>query len=252
MTPSATVSASAPPAAAAPPSAVATPQPAAVDTAAFQRQIDELKEQVAESNRTAQYWADKAKASAPAKPAEAEDDTDVLETITTKGAKGFDELASKRGFIRKDEVNELINQRASVLTREQELIGQYPDLKNKNSDFFKATALHYGALVKDGTPQHIAMGLAAEKAELEGIRSGKIKLPGAEPTKEEKETARLARIAAQSGEGGGRRPAAADPDDDGELTPEQKHIARSMGISEEAYAKRAKAGVSIKGGLGNK
>jgi len=218
-----------------------------VAAAAFQAQIDELKEQVAEGQRTAQYWADKAKTAAPAKAAVAdpEDDTDVLEAITTGGAKGFDALAEKRGFMKRGEVETLINQRATSLTKEQELIQRFPDLKVKNSDFFRATAVHYGELVKAGTPQSVAMELAADKAELDLMRSGKIKPAGSEPTKAEKETARLARIAAQGG-GERRGPAAAEEGDD-ELSPQQKHIALAMGISEEAYSKRAKSGVKMKG-----
>jgi hypothetical protein len=244
-----TVIGATPPLAPPPPAApvAAAPPAPPVDAAAFQRQIDELKEQVAEGQRTAQYWADKAKAGAPAKPAEVhEDEPDVLETITTKGAKGLDELLAKRGYVRGDEVDARVNARASTLVKEQELIAQYPDLRKKDSEFFKATAMHYGDLVKSGTPQALAMELAAQKTELEFMRSGKIKLPGAEPTKEEKEAARLARIAAQSGDGGGRRPAAASEEDE-DLTPEQKHIADAMGISHEAYSARAKKGVAIKG-----
>jgi len=229
-----------------PPAAAAAPP---IDAAAFQRQIDELKEQVAEGQRTAQYWADKAKAApAPVKAADPEDDTDILEVITTKGGKGFDEMAEKRGFVKIDKVEALINTRAASLTKEQELITEYPDLKKKDSEFFKATAVTYGNLVKGGTPQPLAMELAAKQTELEFIRSGKIKLPGAEQTKAEKEADRLARVAAQAGEGGGRRPSAQADEGDEDLTSEQKHIADAMGISHEAYAKRAKAGVSIKSG----
>lgn len=230
--------------------AAAAPPP--VDAVALQKQIDDLKEQVAESTRAAQFWADKAKTpeTKPAKAAEPEED-DVLETITAKGGKGLDALLAKRGYVRAEEVEEKINTRAAQLTKEQELLGRFPDLKRKDTEFFKATAGYYGDLVKEGVPQSKAMELAADRAELEFIRSGKIKLPGAEPTKEEKETARLARIKAQGSGGDGRRPAASADEDDEGLTPEQKHIAAAMGISEEAYAKRAKAGISM-GGRGSR
>jgi hypothetical protein len=228
--------------------AEATATAAVAATAALEQQIKDLTEQSAEHQRTAEFWAQKAKATpaAAAAAVETEDDPDVLEAITTGGAKGFDALAKKRGFVQKDEVESLINAKATQLTKEQELIGRYPDLKKKDSDFFKSTALHYGALVKDGTPPAVAMETAAEKTELDFMRAGKIKVPGAEPTKEEKETARLARVAAQSGEPGGRRAAAAEPEDD-ELSPEQKRIADAMGVSHEAYLKRAKAGVKMGG-----
>ena len=215
----------------------------------YQRQIDELKEQVAEGQRTAQYWADKAKTGTPAPatpPAEEEDD--VLEAITTGGAKGFDRLAEKRGFIRKEQVEALIDSKASALTKEQELMTEFPDLKNKNSEFFKDTAVAYGNLVKKGTPSTVAMELAAQQTELAHMRAGKIKVPGATPTKEEKEATRLKRASAASGTGGGARPAAAATDDEDEgLTPEQIRVADAMGVSHEAYAKRAKAGVNMKG-----
>lgn len=251
MTPTSTVSATAPaaaaPAAAAPAAAAAAP---GVDAAALQTQIDELREQVAEGQRTAQYWADKARTAAPAPAAAATDDEpDVLEAITTGGAKGFDALAEKRGFIKRGEVEALINDRATTLTKEQQLISDYPDLKNKKSEFFLATAANYGRLVTDGMPQKLAMEQAARATELEFIRTGKIKLPSAvaEETAAKKESDRLARIAAQSGTSGRRSAAPAEGEDDEELTPEQKHLCAAMGITEEAYKKRAKAGVAMKG-----
>lgn len=251
MTPPATVSASAsstpaPAAPAAQPNAQPQTQP--VDAAALQRQIDDLKAENAEVKQTAQYWAEKAKGGGekPAPKAE-EPEEDILDTIATRGAKGFDELARKRGFIKREEVEELVDSKAAHLTKEQELLSTYPDLKKKDSAFFKATALSYGDLIKNGTPPALAMEIAAQKTELQFIREGKMKIPGSASTKEEKEAERLARIAAQSGDRGGRANGGGDPEDD-ELTPEQKHIARSMGISEEAYAARAKKGVSVKGG----
>lgn len=226
----------------------------------YQKQINDLKEQVAESNRTAQFWADRAKT--PAQPVAAhpapvaeEDEPDVLEALTQGGAKGFDALAVKRGFARKSDVESMIDAKASAFTREQQLMDEYPDLKNKNSDFFKATAANYGALITQGTPATVAMEMAARQTELAMLRAGKSK-PGAPAAggADDKEAKRLARIAAQSGGSGGRgRPAIASPDDedDTELTPEQKHIADAMGVSHEAYAKRAKAGVAI-GGRGGR
>jgi hypothetical protein len=234
------------------PAAPAAPAAAApaVDMTDYQRQIDELKEQVAESQRTAQFWAQKAANGAPAAPAAPKtddgDDDDVLEAITTGGAKGFDALAAKRGFVRRNEVEELIETRATTLTKEQQLITEYPDLQKKNSEFFKATAINYGNLVKSGTPQPVAMELAAKQTELEFIRAGKIKMNGSGPSGEEKEAARLRRIAAQASPNGSSRPAPSDEEDE-ELTPQQKHIADAMGITHEAYAKRAKGGVAMRG-----
>lgn len=230
-----------------------TESPAAPTAEDLQQQIADLREQVAESNRTAQFWADKAKTTSASVPApigeeEEEEEPDVLEAITTRGAKGFDQLASKRGFIRREEVESLINAKATALTKEQALMDEYPDLRNRTSEFFKATAVNYGELVKQGTPAPVAMELAARQTELAFLRAGKTKPETA--GKDEKDARRNARIAAQSpGNSGGRRPAAtSDDEDSADLTPEQKHIADAMGISHEAYAKRAKAGVAMGGG----
>jgi hypothetical protein len=236
-------------------SQAAAPPPAAapaIDAADLQRQIAELKEQIAESNRTAEFWAEQARGNTPApqtpdnpEPDEDEDE-DPLEAITSGGSKGFDKLAEKRGFVKRDQVVEMIESRASGLVKEQELLTRYPDLKNRSSDFFKTTAAHYGALVKGGTPPNVAMELASEKAELDFMRAGKITPDGNGTTAADREKDRRARISAQSGGGGPRRPAAEETEDD-TLTPEQKRIAAGMGISEEAYLKRAKAGVRMGG-----
>jgi hypothetical protein len=238
---------------AAPESAPAAAAPAAAPD--LEKTIAELREEVAESRRTAEFWATQARSTpaAPAQPQpqpepEEEDDTDVLEAITTEGTKGFDRLAAKRGFIKRTEVEQLIDARATAIqtahSAEQELLTTYPDLKNRQSDFFKTTATHYGQLVKSGTPPATAMGVAASMAELEFMRAGKLSTPNG--AKGDREADRLARINAQGGGAGPRRPSGAETDDD-TLTPEQKHIAAMMGISEEAYLKRAKTGVQMGG-----
>jgi hypothetical protein len=222
-----------------------TPSP---ELTALQQQINDLKEQVAESQNTARFWAERAKQPAPmtvsATP-EPEDDTDVLEKITVDGVKGLDELAAKRGYIKRDEVRQIVQDERSSATKELELTTEYPDLKNKKSEFFQATAIHYGNLVRSGTPQPMAMELAARQTELQFLKEGKMKIPG-EREKHEREQDRLDRIRAQSGENG-RRPAPGADENDTELTAEQKHICDSMGIPYEAYAKRAAQGVAISG-----
>jgi hypothetical protein len=144
-------------------------------------------------------------------------------------------------------VEALIDSKASALTKEQELMAEFPDLKNKKSDFFKDTAVAYGSLIKQGTPPVVAMELAAQQTELAHMRSGKIKPPSVTANAAEKEATRLRRVAAQASAGSGARPAAPAEDDDEGLTPEQIRVADAMGVSHEAYAKRAKAGVNMKG-----
>jgi hypothetical protein len=221
---------------------------ASPELTALQQQINDLKEQVAESQNTARFWAERAKQPAPmtvsATP-EPEDDTDVLEKITVDGVRGFDELAAKRGYMKRSDVESMMDQKYTAVTKEAELTTEYPDLKNKKSEFFQVTAIHYGNLVRSGTPQPMAMEMAARQTELQFLKEGKMKIPG-EREKHEREQDRLDRIRAQSGENG-RRPAPGADENDTELTAEQKHICDSMGVSYEAFAKRAKDGVAVSG-----
>ncbi len=222
-------------------------------TQELQEQIEALRASNAEVTQAAQYWKDKASSGrqpeVKTQPA-ADDDVDVLTELTEKGAVGFDKIAEKRGFIRKDQVETLINAKASALTREQALQAEYPDLKDGKSEFFKATAVHYHRLIKDGTPELVAMEQAARTTELEFMRAGKIKTPDQqkEEAKQERERQRRARIDAQGGEGG-RAPSNSNGEDEGddELDAHQKRICEVMGITEEQYKARAKKGVAMKG-----
>lgn len=241
--------------------AAAAAAAAAPDAAALQKQIDALKTELGETRRAAEFYEKKAgERPAPAAAAAAveEDDVDILEVITTKGGKGFDELLAKRGFVKASDVDKKVDAKTAGVLKEQELLKTYPDLADKKSDFFKDTAEEYGDLIKSGVSPNVAMGLAAERVELTYMRAGKIKTPA--ETKAEKERDRKARIAAQGGEGVGRTPGHAEQEDE-DLTPEQLRIVSSMLVGNpgadgkpmnlaqatEAYKARAKSGVAMKG-----
>jgi hypothetical protein len=224
------------------------------DFAALRTELDALKTQLNEQGNATKFWYDKAQAKE--KPAAADkgdetDDADVLEAITTKGVKGLDEILAKRGYARQADVDAKVEARAGQLAAEQTLYAEYPELKDQKSDFFKEVAAEYGALIKDGVPQARAMQMAAKTVELSMIREGKRETPKQKTEREkgERETERRARIAAQTGDRGGRVAAGAAEEDD-ELTDEQKHIAAQFGITEEAYQKRAKEGVNRSMGKG--
>jgi hypothetical protein len=225
--------------------------PSAEDLAAIQASIDALKAENNDLRRSNEFWADQARSAArtpPAPPAakpepEPEDDTDLLDLISTGGAKAFAQYMKKKGFVTKEEAAEMANNIASTkanqLTTEAELLRNYPELGDKSSPFFKATAANYGDLVKEGVPPQLAMRLAAERAELQGIKTGKVKTPQQKNTEQDREAQRQRRIDAQSGDRGQRVPIEAEEDESDELTAEQKYICKAMNISEEAYKKRA-------------
>lgn len=213
------------------------------DAKALQAEIERLKAETAEKDVAVRYWheaATKGKQQ-PAQdtkvdpPAEEEDPIAVL---SAKGAKGFDEMLEKRGFVRAADVEKTVNAKAAVIAAENALASRYPELKDTKSDFFKATAEHYARLTKaEGVPHLAAMKLAAKEAELDSLNSGK-RQTQAQIDKEERE----ARAKAQAGDKRRGKDADAEPDND-TLDAEQKRVCEQMGITEEAYVKRAKAGV---------
>jgi hypothetical protein len=222
---------------------------AAPDPAALQAEIERLKADIAEKDTAARYWHDAAQKAAkgPDKPAavstttksDDEEDIDPIELLSKEGSKGLDKLLAKRGFVRADDVDRKIETRAQVIATENALATEYPDLKDANSDFFKATAVHYKGLVDAGMPQHLAMKFAAEKAELEGYKSGK------RLTKADKEE-REARAKAQAGDKGSKK--AEETEESSDLDAFQKYICEQMEITPEQYKKRAKDGVVVTGG----
>jgi hypothetical protein len=216
------------------------PAQAQPDAAALQAQIDQLKSQVAEKEQAAQYWHQQAKGAAPPpKQTADEPEEDVLDLITRKGPKGLEELIAKRGYVKKDDVDSMIKGTIQTTIAEMNLKSQYPDLKDQNSDFFKATSKEYAALVQQGVAPHVAMGLAADKAELAELRAGKRKI--------ETDKDRDARIKAQSPEGIRRTSKKDDEEGDDSLSEEQKFFAEKLGVSEDAYKKQAKAGIRLGG-----
>ena len=246
---SATPPAAAPPVAAAPPAG-----PTAAEVEALKAELATSKAAAAENERTAKFWHGKATA-APEKPAAAappEDETDVLDVITSKGEKGLDALLKKRGFVTKAELDSTVDAKANQIVSEGQLLKEYPELDNKDSDFFKATAQFYGELKRDGVPERVAMRIAAKEAKLAGIESGTIKT-ATQKTADEKAAAaeeRRARAAAGAGDHGGR--GSAEEADDTPTEDEQRAIQRLADALEipldkatERYKARAKKGVQV-------
>lgn len=221
------------------PAAAAEP---AVDAKALQSEIDRLRGESSEKDNAIRYWHEQAKGKQPATAAQpqpvADAEEDPLEVLSKRGAKGLDELLEKRGFVRKADVDNAVNQKAAIIAVENELWKEYPELKDKTSDFFKETAGHYQQLKASGVPEVEAMRTAADRAELAALKSGK-RFSAAE--KEERE----ARAKAQGG-GKQTKAAAADPDESTALDDFQKYICEVMEITEDQYIARAKQGVTVR------
>ena len=236
------------------------------DLSALQKQIDDLKASAEEQTRTAQYWYNKANEKpAPVTAAvEEEAEPDILDVITAKGKKGLDELldkhAASRGYVKKDELESRLATARSTANVEMQLVKDYPDLADTNSEFFKDVSAEYGKLVMpqtkggEGLSERVAMKIAAERVDLRWLRAGKSETPAqkTEKAKAQKEIDRKARVAAQSGDRGSR---ATETAEDDEVTPEERRIAINLikedGMTDEQavekYVARAKKGVAMRG-----
>ena len=240
-------------AAAAPPPAAAGPT--AAEVAALKAELETSKAQAAEQERTARFWYDKAKegTETPAPAAAAEDpEPDVLDLITSKGAKGLAAMLKKQGFVSAAEVDAKVNEKAAQITSEAQLLKEYPELGDPKSEFFQATAGFYGELKKEGVPERTAMKLAAQQARLAGIESGKIQTPAQKTAADAAKRAeeRAARAAAGAGDRGRR--GATEEDDDTPTDDERRAIQRladaleiPLDKAEERYKARAKKGVNV-------
>jgi hypothetical protein len=245
-TPTTTVSGT-PPAVAPPPVVAPVTGPTAAEFAALKAENEASKATAAEHQRTAEFWHGKATAKpATAKPAAepAEPEVDLLDLITVGGPKALKAYLKAQGLISGEEVDAKVEARVAQVRSETQLVTDYPDLANQESEFFKATARHYGELKKQGVPEAIAMQLGAQQAELAGIKSGKVKT-AAQKTEEQKATlAEERRVRALAGGGDhGSRPAPEEADE--EVTPQQRQIAIRMlggnGVTDEQAVEKYKA-----------
>jgi hypothetical protein len=212
--------------------AAAKPDPA-VEIARLTAELTASKATAAEKNQAAEFWYAKANAKPEEKKeAATEEEVDLLELIG-KGGKNFeawlDKRSEKRGYMSREDVEKLVQQKSVQLIKENQLVDRYPDLKDKASDFFKATSAEYIALKKLGVGDAIAMEMAAEKVELAELRSGKRKIK----SKEDEESDRLDRVRAQGGDRNRRTPADRDRSDT--LTAEDKAMIKRFGISEDSF-----------------
>lgn len=213
------------------------------DVAALNARIKALETSNDEAKFAASYWQQKAEAPPPAPRPQAKEqkaDVDPLDVLAKEGTAGFKRLLAEEGYISKTDAEQLVNAKAAEIATSDMLKKQYPELDDPSSQFFKDTALELNNYVKLGYSRVEALKAAARDTELSHLKTGKRETP--KQTEE-----REARAAAQSKADKGSRSADDEDYDSEELTPLQKKICAEMGVSEEAYIKRAKAGVMLSG-----
>ncbi len=238
----------------------------------LRRQLRDEQRSRREFQKAAEHWAHMAQASpkpaAPAAPTpepEPKITVDLVDALTNGDHKGVRQALREMGFVSQEEVNRTIAETRAQITRETQILQQYPELANEGSEFFKRTGQVYNELASDpslkNSPRLVEMAARIAKAELgtgddtRTTRRRTAREPEPEPDEadfEELEEERAARISRQTGDRG-RAPARRDQDQPEELSAMQKTIVRKLQeagapIDEEKYRNRATRGVRM-GGL---
>jgi hypothetical protein len=234
----------------------------------LRRQLKEERKARQEAEAGVRHWYDRATAGAAApKPEpepEPEAEIDVIDAITSKGAKGLEEVLAKMGYVKKKDVDASIGQTRAEVTQEAQLVARYPDITDESSEFYQTTLEIYKDLAADPVMRKSpallekAAKQAARVLGMEEAPKGRGRGPGAggrdaddlDDTEDERERERVARVGRQAGDRG-RRPAS-QVEDEGELSGMQKSIvakfrAAGADITEDGYKKRAQRGIQMSG-----
>lgn len=202
----------------------------------LKQMIGGLESRITELDEGQRFFLERSGGGEPKpEPPQDDDPTAFIEDINTRGQAAIDErierILAERGVLTGDKFDSLANDKIQAATASQSVAQRYPDIANRNSEFYKTFEREFQAL--EGVPNAQRISKAAQLAELELRRTGKYREP-------ETEESRIARIAAQSSSGrsalgSGRM------NDEGELemSDNQKRIARAMAPSdmseEDAY-----------------
>ena len=225
------------------------------ENAKIAKDLETAKSSLSEKDQAIQFWHGKATAKPEAaKPAEAEADIDLLDVIGTKGAKGLDEVLKQRGYVSKADVQNLIAGEVDRISREGSAVERFPELKDKESEFFKLTTKNVAALKAQGITGVNATEIAAERAYLQLVDDGKMDTKAQRAAKakvaedeEESEAERIARGNAAGGSGG-RRAATSDrrPVETAEDKALIARVCAGMGIDEKKWREQADKGINYR------
>jgi hypothetical protein len=246
----------------------------------LRKRLEASEQRIRELADSERYWAEQARGRGtadlepdeepPAPEPEEEDESadDFLDRLSKEGpravAKVAAKLASKEGFVRKEDVSkivapliqEVVQRERGKLTADAKLVTQYPELRDEKSELFKATAVIYRELVAEdpdlkGSPQTLFMAARAARAELKAAAKTAAngdQQPDGESgdyreEREDREEARQRRIRAQQGDTGRGRSTPYEGDDD-PLGPAQRDVLdlfARVGLDEQSYrAERAR------------
>lgn len=217
-----------------------------------------LRGRVSEAEHNSQFWHNKAQgAGGGAKAAAVEEEAepaplseDIVDALASGDTRRISKLFGEMGFVKQSEVDKAITSTRAQITEEAKLYGEYPDLQDKNSDFFKSAAAHYNDLAKDPamakSPKLIEVAARLAQADM----GGREETP-APRRRDDDDADRVRRVASQSGDRGTKSSRTRDADNQ-DLSPAQANLiakfqAAGSSLTVENYKKQANAGVRMSG-----
>ena len=215
-------------------------------------ELKALRNEAKEAREDARHWREQATRSTAKTEAAADEEEDevtvsgdLVQAITDGDHKAVKAILKEMGLVSQKDVDAKITATVARISKDAEIEGQFPGLKDSTSDFFKTAQRHYRELVADNggvsSPAFIKAAAKLADAELNGNgkRGG------------ETEAERVRRVGSQQS-GSRRSSRQVDSEDNDELDREQRTVIdkfRSIGasVTAEGYTKRAKSGVKVSG-----
>lgn len=227
------------------------------DSKELQRQLEHTRQLLQQEQNNSAYWHKRATSDQPAPVApvqptrEEEFDTasiNILDAVAQNDMATVQKLIQAEarklvkaelknsGYVSKQEVDQLVNQRAQEMQTGMQLTQQFPDLLKPESPLAVEAGRQLELLDRNPAYQNLPdiekARLAATFASNQLYQSGQIQQQQPEPS-------RFDRIAAQQGSFGGGQ-GAQSSGESSDLTPSQKAAAARFGVSEESYKKSLK------------
>lgn len=227
-----------------------TPTPAdAPDAAALKLQLDSQTEQMSrlqkDNERLFNFIEENLKQKSepkvepkPEEKEEPEEELNLAEIAAENDKRGFaklvrseaNKLLKEKGYLKKDEAERIVTERLQTQTQAAQtadaLKDKYPELKDTTSDLYQETTRQFQVIASNPLYKDLSdvakAWMAAERAELEMRRSGKIG-----PPQKESEAERQARIAQQQGRTNSRTRSTSETDDG--LTDEEREFVGAFG-----------------------
>jgi len=180
-------------------------------------------------------------------PEEDLDEEDLVEILAKGNKKKIKEAFGKLGFAQKGEVDDKLESKWQTVESAAQVQARHRDITDPNSLLHHETLRQIDSLRSQGIDSPNLLGIAADMAFTNLVKTGKIKASDKSPEPNETDAERIERVGTQQGSLNRSRRNPADGGDNEGLSESQKLICKKFGLDEKTYAARASKGVRLAG-----